>query len=114
VSGQLARLELERHGATTLARLSGEIDLSNAESLQSEILDAAAPSSVLVIDLGGVEYMDSSAVLLLERTARRLSALGRELRIVVPNGSVAADVLGLVGMTEVIAVYDSASAAVDG
>jgi anti-anti-sigma factor len=83
-----AEVVVERHGESVVARLSGEVDMTNAgyvgdELRQSVPNDAAA----LVVDLSGTSYIDSAAIGLLFELARRLTRRRQDLRLVVPKGS---------------------------
>jgi anti-sigma B factor antagonist len=65
-------IEVSRNGDAVLVRLGGELDLSTAPTVRRALLDAVdgAPGRV-VVDLGEVEFMDSTALsTLLEARAR--------------------------------------------
>jgi anti-sigma B factor antagonist len=54
---------VERNDGTTVVRLAGELDLYNAHVVRDALLDAAgANPSRLVVDLGEVTFMDSTAL----------------------------------------------------
>jgi anti-sigma B factor antagonist len=72
---------------STTAIVSGEIDISNASELGSELDRAAANGDALVVDLGGVTYLDSSGIGELFALAVRLTARGRSVALVAPDGS---------------------------
>ena len=61
-----------------VVRLIGEIDISNADEISVELDAVAVEGSQLVIDLAGLEFMDSSGIAMLLRAAARVDAL--ELR----------------------------------
>lgn len=63
---------------TLVARLSGEIDLNNSPELRSALLDlyARASSKRVVLNLGAVPYMDSSAIAVLVELLRKVIAGG--------------------------------------
>jgi anti-sigma B factor antagonist len=73
--------------ASTTAVVTGEIDISNAKQFGSELDRAAADGDALVVDLGGVTYLDSSGIGELFALAARLTAQGRSMALVVPDGS---------------------------
>jgi anti-anti-sigma factor len=83
-----AELAVERHGAAVVARLNGEVDMTNA-SYVGEELRSAVPNdaTALVVDLSGTRYIDSAAIGLLFELARRLGRRRQVLRLVVPDGS---------------------------
>ena len=66
-----------------LLELSGELDHHAARKAMEEMemaIDAAVPLK-LVLDLGGVTFMDSSGSALLLRARRRMEALGGNLMV---------------------------------
>jgi ABC-type transporter Mla MlaB component len=54
------------HG-TAVVYLSGEIDVSHTERLETEIRSAVVGAESIVIDLEAVEFLDSSGLRLLKR-----------------------------------------------
>ena len=84
--------------AWPVVRLTGDIDLSNAEAL-----GVAAESAVsnhargLVLDLSGVTFLDSTGLRLVFRLARRLGDRQQALRLVVPPGARFARLLTMAG-----------------
>jgi anti-sigma B factor antagonist len=73
-------------GAST-AVVAGEIDVSNAARLRSELDRIAADDLGLIVDLTGVTYLDSSGIGELFALAARLATRGGALALVVPEGS---------------------------
>ena len=62
-----------------VVRLTGEIDISNAERLGDALESIVGPDArELVVDLDGLEFMDSAGIAMLLRTASRMDAV--ELR----------------------------------
>jgi anti-anti-sigma factor len=58
---ELASLSLERHRSIVLARVSGEIDLSNADELRNRIARWVINDDVaLILDFTDVSYTDSA------------------------------------------------------
>jgi anti-sigma B factor antagonist len=54
---------VDREGDAVVVRLVGELDLYNAPTVRSALLDAAADGAArLVVDLEGVRFMDSTAL----------------------------------------------------
>jgi anti-anti-sigma factor len=93
---RIIEFHLVEEGSVLVARLSGEVDSSNASELRlviSERLPATA--SGLVLDLSAVSYLDSSGVHLLFDLSRRLRARRQSIRLVVPERSPVRRVLAL-------------------
>lgn len=60
--------------------LAGELDLATVQQSRDHIQDlVSAASGVVVLDLGGVTFLDSTALTLFVSLHRRLSAAGRLL-----------------------------------
>lgn len=96
-----------------VARLAGEIDLSNA-SEAGDALTAAVPNTALglVIDLTATAYLDSSGVHLLFDLAERLARRQQQLRVVVPEGAPVRRVLRIVELDATVPVTPSVDEAV--
>jgi anti-sigma B factor antagonist len=66
----LCTIETRRTDSHTVARLIGEVDASNAASIDEELRAiAAAARSLFVIDLNDLQYIDSAGIAALERLA---------------------------------------------
>jgi anti-anti-sigma factor len=66
-------VEVSTNGDAIVVRLAGELDLANAAAVRRALLDAVdgAPGRV-VVDLGEVEFMDSTALATLVEARARL------------------------------------------
>jgi anti-anti-sigma factor len=109
---ELSDVEILMRDGVSVARVRGEIDLSNADAIFSTLAraGASAPDGVIV-DLSEVEYLDSAGVRLLFRLARALGEANRTLRTVVPGDATIRRVLELANMQEQIGVDESEDAA---
>lgn len=102
----LAELAVREDGEVLLARLSGEIDLSNSRDLERMIEDAVPNTALgLVLDLSDLTYVDSAGIRLLLTLASRLQWRGQRLALVAPDESRIRRVLALAG-AEVTLVVD--------
>lgn len=101
--------------AALVARPEGDIDMAVTPALQADLIAAvrARSASCLVVDLGGVDYVDSSGIELLFRLHGALAADGVELIVVAPPGSGAARLLGLVALGDIGQVRPSLAEALD-
>lgn len=73
-----------RIGRTTVVELSGEIDLGSAAHLDAHLAAAAQCPlpSLVVLDLGPVEFIDCFGLSLLVRARRRILDRGGRVRMV--------------------------------
>lgn len=85
-------------GTSTLVKVSGEVDVSNASELRDAI-DAKLPEAAgeLVVDLAGVPYIDSTGIGVLVGAAHRAAEAGASLVVARPQRNVAR-VLDLLGV----------------
>src|SRR5581483_8523161 len=81
-----------------IARLSGEIDMSNAEDMGATVVGATSNEvSGAVLDLSDVEYLDSAGIYVIFGMRASLQARGQTLIMVIPPGSPVHDALRLSG-----------------
>ena len=65
---------VDRTGAAIVVRLAGELDLNNADEVRAALLDAVAEEPErLVVDLGAVQFVDSTALGVLIEARSRLT-----------------------------------------
>ena len=109
------RLDLEESEHWPVARLTGEIDLSNAQALGDQV-EAAVSNRAggLVLDLSGITYLDSTGLHLIFRLARRLGDRQQALRLVVPEESRIRRLLRVTGVSTVAEIVTDVERAVDG
>jgi anti-sigma B factor antagonist len=75
--GSLA-LRSERDGDTHVIELIGELDLDGAPRLEEELLRVeASDASSIIVDLGSLEFIDSTGIRLLLMAAERSTDTGR-------------------------------------
>jgi anti-anti-sigma factor len=85
---ELAKLRIRERGTIVLATLEGEVDVSNRDHVAKKLTEAVANSATgLLLDLSGLEFMDSSGVHLLYTLAERLSARQQRYAVVLPPSS---------------------------
>jgi anti-anti-sigma factor len=95
---ELANLFVWRRDGVVVAGVTGEIDDSNATQLELAIAgEIDRESAGLVVDLAGLEFMDSSGVHLLFGLARRLAQRGLGFALVLAPDSLPRRVLELSG-----------------
>jgi anti-sigma B factor antagonist len=76
--------------------VTGEVDMASAPQLRNSL---AAVTGVVVIDLAGVTYLDSSGISVLVHVRNRVRTHGGDLKIRDPHDNVRA-VLRVVGLTD--------------
>lgn len=91
-------------GGRVVVTLSGEVDLSNAHDVESQVADAIAEAEAVVIDLNGVTYLDSRGLQLLLRLAERHVHHALDLVIVASPRSIAHELLQVTGIVEIVPV----------
>ena len=70
-------LGVEEVGDAYVVRLGGELDLYNAAQVRAALMEACAQAPErIVVDLGGVEFIDSTALGVLIETRTRLDNRG--------------------------------------
>ena len=68
---------------------AGELDLASTSEMSAIFAMAAAgPQEAVVLDLMGVEFIDSSALATILRAAQQLEGAGKRLHVVAPEGPV--------------------------
>jgi anti-anti-sigma factor len=108
----LADLSLQSHGEVVVARLDGEIDMSNAVELGEAMSRRVANDALgLVIDLTDVAYLDSAAIKVIYDLRERLRARGQEIRVVIAPGSLVAEALRVAAVPAVVGAADTVDAA---
>lgn len=86
----------------TLLELRGELDLTNASDVERRVTGLAAGRPELVLDLSSVAFIDSAALQMLFRLARRFE--GPRLGLVLAPGALVARTLAIVGLGEVASI----------
>jgi anti-anti-sigma factor len=109
---EIARVVSEKRGAVPVARIEGEVDMSNATAVGAEL---RAPltnrSSGLVVDLERTTYLDSHGIALLFELGEELRRRQQDLHVVVPEGSPLRRVMTLAGLDQVVPLHASLEAA---
>ena len=103
----LATVTIERRGDVTLARVAGELDMSNADAVRERLLEARADGP-LVLDLTAVDYLDSAWLAAMDRLARAVPGERGGLRLVCPPGAPSRRALEVAGVDQLLPMHDSA------
>jgi anti-anti-sigma factor len=97
----------EQIGELDVVFATGEVDIGSVELLERALEETTAAD--VVLDVSGLQYVDSAGVRGLERCYRRLRAEQRSLSIVAPPGSTAHWTLHVAGFGDGL-VYDDLDA----
>jgi stage II sporulation protein AA (anti-sigma F factor antagonist) len=105
---KLADLEVAQQGNVMVARIIGEVDMSNGDELR-DALAAAIPveATGMVLDLTKVDYLDSAGIRMLYHLTEDVQARRQRLQVVVPSDSMVSDVLRLAGVTDYIGATET-------
>jgi anti-anti-sigma factor len=110
---RLADVQLTDEGRVVVARLSGELDLSNTANIGGALADNVPNSALaLILDLTDVEYLGSAGIHLIYDLREKLRARGQSLHLVIPLDSPANDALRLAGVSGHVATADTVQAAI--
>jgi anti-anti-sigma factor len=104
----LADVVYAEHDQMLVVDVRGEVDMSNADELRAAIERRIAESlRGTVLDLSGLDYIDSTGIQLIFRLGARLDDRGQHLGIVLPAGSPAHDALRYAGVLERLRLFAS-------
>jgi anti-anti-sigma factor len=112
----LARIVPETRGEEiVVARIEGEIDMSNAPTVGHRLRDLLTNRSVaLIVDLGPTTHLDSSGIALLFGLLDELRRRQQQLHVVVPEGSQLLRVLRITGFDRAAPMHSTVEDALVG
>jgi anti-sigma B factor antagonist len=100
------RVEMLNQGRTVIIAVSGELDLASGPELEAELNQVSGPETqMLVVDLRGLEFMDSTGLSILVRAHQRLSEEGCEMGLVKGSSQVQR-LLDLTGVSDRLTLVD--------
>jgi anti-sigma B factor antagonist len=100
-------VETRNCGRAVVLSLSGELDLVSTPQLEEALRVLDDPDTeLLVLDLSGLEFMDSTGLHLLVRAQQAAEEAGRRLAVVRGREQVQR-LLNLTGMSELLTIVDS-------
>jgi anti-anti-sigma factor len=109
---RLAELSFEERDGVRVARISGELDLSNTADIAEALLTETSSERLgLVIDMGELRHIDSSGVRALFDLGRRLAQRRQRLALAVPRDARIRAVLELAAVESRLPVTESVDAA---
>jgi anti-anti-sigma factor len=108
-----ADIAIERQGDWTVARVGGELDMTNCSYVRDQLVRSIpGDADGLVVDLSETAYLDSAAIELLFELARRLGRHRQDLRIAMPDDSPLRRVLELTDVRAVAPIHPTVELAV--
>jgi anti-anti-sigma factor len=111
---ELARIEIDPTPRGVVARISGEIDISNVAAVKRKLTDAVTSASPgLVVDVSGTTYLDSSGVYLLFELARALEGRRQQMCVVAPPTTPSTRVLLITGFDHIVPVMSTVEEAIE-
>ena len=104
---RLAQLEFDERGDVVIARIAGELDLSNVHDVGDGLNAAVTRETAgLVLDLSRLAHLDSAGVRLLFDLRTRLATARQRLVAVVPEGAAIREVLDLAAVPATVPLFD--------
>ena len=98
-------LETSRAGRAAVIALSGELDLAGAAALEQELALLEEDLEAVVLDLRGVEFMDSSGLRLIAVSSQQAQDRGSRL-VLVPGSDQVMRVFDITRMRERLEFVD--------
>lgn len=101
------RVEVQERGQGTVIALSGELDLASGAALEEAFERVfASDTNLVVIDLRGLEFMDSTGLSIIVKAHQTVE--DRDLRLYVVNGPPQVQrLLSLTGVAERVSLIDA-------
>ncbi|MCY3578383.1 MAG: STAS domain-containing protein [bacterium] len=101
------------HRRWEVLTVTGEIDMATAPRFRQRLLGVITGGAQnVVIDLSGVDFIDSTGLGVLMGAAKRVRSAGGDIRLVMV-GSRLADLIELTRLDRVLDVFDSIAAATE-
>ncbi|HTU31172.1 MAG TPA: STAS domain-containing protein [Solirubrobacteraceae bacterium] len=104
----LGDVQFTRRAGMLVAELTGEIDLSNAESVGQAIAETTSNLDAgVVLDLSALRYLDSAGIQFMFRLREQLRTRGQSFALVIPAQSASNDALRLAGVTLHVETFET-------
>ena len=102
----LLNIHVDAGDAGPVVMLSGEVDITNVDRLEDALnAQITAGSRILTVDLAGLRFADSTAIVALVQAGRTLKARGGRLDLTNPQSTLA-QMLALMGVVESLTARD--------
>jgi anti-sigma B factor antagonist len=104
----------ETHPPFAVLAVAGEVDVATAPGLRTQLLDLIGQGQRnLVVDLEGVEFLDSTGLGVLVSTVKRVRSEGGDLALVCTRHQILR-VFEITGLTTVFAIHETLEQALAG
>ncbi len=108
-----AEVAVDRRGDWVVARLTGEVDLTNAHLVREELTRTVPNDAAgLIVDLQDTRYLDSAAIEMVFEVATLVGHRRQKLALVAPPTSPLRRLLTLTGVEAMAAIHESVATAV--
>lgn len=108
------QVSIDEHAeAHSVVSVRGEVDLHTAPKVEDAISRASDASETVVVDLGGITFMDSTALSTFMRSGDALKKKGVAMRLAAPSGAVER-IFSVTGFGDYFEVFPSREAAISG
>lgn len=105
--------DLTEQGGALIVALKGEIDLQTSPQARQVLLEAVGKGQLVLVDLAGVSYIDSSGVASMVEALQAARKVGNNLALVsVSEGALR--VLKLARLDKVFSIHDTVDTALAG
>lgn len=105
------RLSSERRGDRIVVSVGGELDLVTSRELDEHLTRARREGNKIILDLAGVEFMDTSSLAVIVGHWKRLQAAGGSLVLAGARYRYT-KTLWITGLADRLPMYDSVDAAI--
>lgn len=102
----------ERADAYSVVAVRGEVDLHTAPKVQYAIERGSEGAEAVILDVGGVAFMDSTALSTLMRARESLEQKGASLKLTTPSKAVER-IFAVTGFGDYFDIYPSRQAAIE-
>nr|SBO98780.1 Anti-sigma F factor antagonist (spoIIAA-2); Anti-sigma B factor antagonist RsbV [Nonomuraea gerenzanensis] len=100
-------------GDCAVLKVAGEVDVFTAPKLREQIIDLAAKGTVhVIVDLGAVQFLDSTGLGVLVGGLKRLRTQDGSLALVMTTDRISR-IFKITGLTAVFASYSSVQEAIE-
>jgi anti-sigma B factor antagonist len=108
------KVSIDEHAdAYSIVTVRGEVDLHTAPKVQYAIERGSEDVTTVVVDMGGIAFMDSTALSTFMRAKESLEGRGVSLRLTSPSSAVER-IFTVTGFGDYFDIYPSREAAIAG